>query len=66
MIQTAAFDSRRDSAALILRSICGKLAHFEDELPKLKEMTTILELVLWKSWMNENIPQGKQLIARRK
>lgn len=37
MIQTAAFDSRRDSSAVILRSIRGKLAHFEDELPKLKE-----------------------------
>jgi len=46
MIQTAAFDSRRDSSAVILRSIRGKLAHFEDELPKLKEMTMILELVL--------------------
>ena len=32
----------------ILRSIQGKIASFEVELPQLKEATTILELALWK------------------
>jgi hypothetical protein len=36
-----------------LREIRAKLAHFEDELQKLKEVTTILELALWKMRMNE-------------
>ena len=40
----------------ILHRIREKLTHFEDELPKLKEITTIFELALWKLRMNENIP----------
>ena len=36
-----------------MRRIEGEIAHFEDELPKLKEVTTILELALWKMKMNE-------------
>jgi hypothetical protein len=42
MIHTADFESRRGST--ILHEIQAKLSHFEDELPKLKEATTILEL----------------------
>ena len=38
----------------ILRKIQTKLAHFEVELPKLKEVTTILELAMWKVRMHEN------------
>jgi hypothetical protein len=37
-----------------LREIRAKLAHFEDELPKLKEATTILELALWKTRLDDN------------
>ena len=51
MIQTATFVLGRDNSA-ILRGIRSKLAHFEVELTKLKEVTTILELALWK--MNKN------------
>jgi hypothetical protein len=47
LIQTANFKSDENNSA-ILRSIREKLVHFEDELPKLKEATTILELALWK------------------
>jgi hypothetical protein len=37
-----------------LNRIREKLAHFEGELPKLKEATTLLEIALWKVRMNEN------------
>jgi hypothetical protein len=52
MIQTSNFEYNGDNS-LILREIRAKLAHFEDELQKLKEVTTILELALWKMRMNE-------------
>lgn len=49
MIHTAEFDDgwSCDNSA-ILHEIRAKLAHFEEEYPKLKEVTTILELALWK------------------
>jgi hypothetical protein len=47
LIQTANFKCIEDNSD-ILRSIRDKLAHLEDELPKLKEATTILDLALWK------------------
>jgi hypothetical protein len=53
LIQTADFKWTGDNS-VILRSTRIKLAHFEDELPKLKEATTILELALWKLRMTEN------------
>ena len=59
MINTATFAMRRDNSA-ILRGIRSKLAHFEVELTKLKEVTTILELALWKMKINEN---GHQYMA---
>jgi hypothetical protein len=45
-------DDRHNS--VILHRIQTKIAHFEDELPRLKEITTILELALWKISLNEN------------
>jgi hypothetical protein len=36
-----------------LHRIQEKIVRFEEELPKLKEITTILELALWKMKMNE-------------
>ena len=39
--------------SIIMHRIREKLAHFEDELPKLKEITTILELALWKKRIND-------------
>jgi hypothetical protein len=52
MIQTAAFEYNRDNSA-ILHRIHDQFTFFEDELPKLKEATSILELSLWKMKMNE-------------
>jgi hypothetical protein len=52
MIHTAAFEWSRDNL-VIFHGIRSKLDHFEDELPQLKEVTTILELALWKMKMNE-------------
>jgi hypothetical protein len=45
MICTANFQHNRDNLG-ILREIWSKLDHFKDELPKLKEVTSRLELVL--------------------
>jgi hypothetical protein len=53
MIQTSNFVYRRDNS-LILHRIRDKIAYFADELPKLKEVTTILELALWKMKMNDH------------
>ena len=39
----------------IISTIQAKVAHFEDKYPKLKEITTTLELALWKLSMNEKI-----------
>jgi len=69
MIHTANFLYNIDNSNILDR-IREKLTHFEEELPKLKEITTILELAFWKLRMNENILQGEAtrnslLIARR-
>jgi hypothetical protein len=39
---------------VILREIREKLAHFEDEMPRLKEATSVLELALWKNMLDVN------------
>jgi hypothetical protein len=54
MIHTAAFVYDGDNTA-ILREIQDKLAHFDGELHRLKEVTSILELAVWKLRMNESI-----------
>ena len=54
MIQTADYKWSMDNS-IILRAIREKLAYFEDELPKLKEATTILELALWKTRLDESV-----------
>jgi hypothetical protein len=66
MIHTADFKWGKDNRS-ILRTIRDKLVHFEDELPKLKEATTILEIALWKMKMNdksfkENMTQHQKKI----
>jgi hypothetical protein len=53
MIHTATFILGRDNSA-ILREIHSQFANYEDEFTKLKEVTNILELALWKMKMNEN------------
>jgi hypothetical protein len=52
MIQTSTFEDEEESQD-ILHRIRDKLAYFEDELPRLKEVTSILELALWKMRMDE-------------
>jgi hypothetical protein len=54
MIHTACFVWGRDNSN-ILHEIQAKVAHFEDELTTLKEVTTILELALWKLRLNKNL-----------
>jgi hypothetical protein len=53
MIHTALFEWSMDNSN-ILRGIQEKLAQFEEELLKLKEATSILELALWKTRLYEN------------
>jgi hypothetical protein len=65
MIHTAYFQYNRDNSD-ILREIQAKIDHFEDEHFKLKEVTTILELALWKSSMNEKSYQDMAIHSQRK
>ena len=53
MIHTSNFGYNRDNS-FILNRIREKLAHFDDKLSKLTEATTILELALWKTRLDEN------------
>jgi hypothetical protein len=64
MILTADFQGYNNLA--ILREIQSKLDRFEDELPPLKEVTTLLELALWKMKMNEKIHQDMDTHSRKK
>jgi hypothetical protein len=65
MIHTFDFAMRRDNSA-ILHQIRAKLDHFEDELPKLKDVTTILELALWKMNMSKNGHQDRATQSQKK
>lgn len=67
MIHAADF-KQGDNNLDILHSIQEKLAYFEDELPKLKEVTIIIELASWKVRMtvHENIHQELCVVGRRK
>ena len=65
MIYTANFEYNGDNRS-ILNRIQEKVAYFEDELPKLKEITTILELALWKLRMNEKIPEEEATRYQKK
>ena len=65
MIHTVAFEWDIDNSD-ILHRIREKLTHFEDELPKLKKISTILKLALWKMRMKENILQEEVTHCRKK
>jgi hypothetical protein len=65
MIQTANFEYNGDNFG-ILRWIRARIAHFEAEYYKLKEITTILELAVWKLRMNENISQEEATHHQKK
>jgi hypothetical protein len=56
MIHTADFQWHKNNS-VILHQIEEKLTHFEDEVPKLKEATSILELAVWKMKINEKSHQ---------
>ena len=66
MIHTADFQYNGNNNHNILGIIQAKVAHFEDELPKLKETTSILELALWKLRMNEKHPQEEATHSQKK
>ena len=59
MIHTADYKWRREHNFLIIQRIGAKITHFEAEYPKLKEITTTLELALWKLRMNASQLQKK-------
>jgi hypothetical protein len=67
MIHTANFPCNMDGT-VILHRIQAKAAHFQDEYPRLlKEITSILELALWKLMMNHyNIPQEEARHSQKK
>jgi hypothetical protein len=65
MIQTSTFKCIEDNSD-ILRRIRVKLVFFEDELPKLKEVTTILEIALWKMTVNERSHQDMATQRQKK
>ena len=50
----------------IIQEIRARVTDFEDEYPKLKEITTILELALWKLRMNEKIPEEEATHYQKK
>jgi hypothetical protein len=54
IIQTADYKYNRDNS-VVLHDIGEKFSYFEDDFPKLKEVTTILELALWKMKTNESV-----------
>jgi hypothetical protein len=65
MIQTSNFEYYGDNLG-VLREIQSKLAHFEVELPKLKEVTTILEIALWKMKTNQKSHQCMYTQSQKK
>jgi hypothetical protein len=65
IIQTVNFQHNGDNRS-ILREIRAKLDHFEHELTKLKAVTTILELALWKMNMSKNGHQDRVTQSQQK
>jgi len=60
MIHTANFKYKDRGNSRNIRRIQANVTHFEDEYPKLKEITTILELALWKmSKMSMNVKMAQ-------
>jgi hypothetical protein len=65
MIHTATFNIHNGNFHFI-QIIRTLIAHFEAQYYYLKEITTILELAVWKLRMNENIPQEKATPRQKK
>jgi hypothetical protein len=76
MIHTANFEYNWDNSLILLRirdrnqrilpEIRSKLAYFEGELPKLEEATTILELALWKTRLDDNCIKENTTLHQKK
>ncbi len=69
MVYSAKFIHNGDNVHIVRRiqaRIQAKVVYFEAKYYKLKEITTTLELALWKLSMKEKISWMKQLPARRK
>ena len=64
MILSAGFKWGKSNQYIIQR-IRAKVAHFEAEYPKLKEITTIIELALWKIRINEYIREEKMIHEKK-
>jgi hypothetical protein len=60
------FDSSGNQNQNIISRIKAKVTHFEAELPKLKEVTLILELALWKLRINEKSPEEEATNYQKK
>jgi hypothetical protein len=65
MIRAADF-KRGEHSFHIIQGIRARVAHFVEELAKLKDITSILELALWNLSMNENIPQEEATHHQKK
>jgi hypothetical protein len=65
MIHTANFQCNMDNT-VIMHRIQAKVAQFEEEYPRLKEITSIIELALWKLRMTQNILQEEVSHCQKK
>ena len=65
VIQTSTFELKEDNSSIYHR-IREKHVHFEDKLHRLKEVTSILELALWKMRMNEKSHQDMATRSQKK
>jgi hypothetical protein len=66
MIQTSNFKFDGNNWEQILHRIRAKITRFEDDIPKLKDVTTALELALWKVRMTVNNVHQEGINHRRK
>jgi hypothetical protein len=65
MIHTANFEWDEDNSS-ILYGIREKLAYFEDTFFQLEEATTIIELALWKTRLDESIHKRRTTYRPKK
>ena len=65
VIQTSTFELNEDNSS-IYYGIQEKHVHFEEELHRLKEVTLILDLALWKMRMNEKSHQDTATQSQKK
>jgi len=66
LIYSAEFKHGANGNIHIIITIKAKVAHFEDDLPKLKEITSIIELALWTMMMNEKSHHGRATQSQKK